>query len=534
MAAKSKLPDVAPPRNRSWLVYAVVVALLAWYFFSAVSAVADKTTTFDEVFHLTGGYTAWKFGDFRMQPENGILPQRWAALPLLFSDTRFPELDDNFWQRSDMHEIGERFFYNVGNDADRMLLRGRAMIALMGVALGALVFVWTRSLLGVAPAIASVGLFAFCPTVLANGALVTSDMAAALFLSASMYCFWRVLHQVNWRTLAVGSLAMGGLFVSKFSAPLVAPMVLVLLAVQLMSREPTQITFGAKTWEACSRRSRLLVHFVTLAAYAAVVWTVIWAFYDFRYEMFAAKTLKANQAGELAAVDQPYISWDKLFEHPGTVTNVIVRMRDVHFLPEAYLYGFATTWRYSKERAAFFNGQYSTNGWRMFFPYCLLVKTPLTLFALMGFAIVAIVRGWVGAGEHRRGRVSAMLGSLYRAAPAWTLFIVYWLFAITSHLNIGHRHILPSYPPMLILAGGSALWLAKRQDAATSLQKSSPQEVRGVSRATHWLMGQRWPFTACIVLLSMGLFAGESLWRGRTTLHTSINSWEGPGTLIVI
>lgn len=170
MAAKSKLPDVAPPRNRSWLVYAVVVALLAWYFFSAVSAVADKTTTFDEVFHLTGGYTAWKFGDFRMQPENGILPQRWAALPLLFSDTRFPELDDNFWQRSDMHEIGERFFYNVGNDADRMLLRGRAMIALMGVALGALVFVWTRSLLGVAPAIASVGLFAFCPTVLANGA----------------------------------------------------------------------------------------------------------------------------------------------------------------------------------------------------------------------------------------------------------------------------------------------------------------------------------------------------------------------------
>ena len=77
MATKTKLPVVQSPRNRRWLVPAVVLALLCWYFVSSVSAVADKCTTFDELFHLTGGYSAWKLGDFRMQPENGILPQRW-------------------------------------------------------------------------------------------------------------------------------------------------------------------------------------------------------------------------------------------------------------------------------------------------------------------------------------------------------------------------------------------------------------------------------------------------------------------------
>src|SRR5690349_17119611 len=163
MATKSKLPDSRPTR-RPWLVPAAVAALLAWYFVSAVSGVACKSTTFDEVFHLTGGYCSWKFGDFRMQPENGNLPQRWAAIPLMFGKTHFPNLDSRYWRASDMHEVGERFLYEVGNDADAIMLRGRAMIAILGVALGALLFFWTRALLGVGAALVSLTLFAFCPT----------------------------------------------------------------------------------------------------------------------------------------------------------------------------------------------------------------------------------------------------------------------------------------------------------------------------------------------------------------------------------
>jgi len=42
--------------------------------------------------------------------------------------------------------------------------------------------------------------------------------------------------------------------------------------------------------------------------------------------------------------------------------------------------------------------------------------------------------------------------------------------AIQSHLNIGHRHILPVYPPLFILAGAAIYWLRDR---------SSPKESAG-------------------------------------------------------
>ena len=500
MATKTKLPVVQSPRDRPGLVPAIVVALLVWYFVSSLSAVSDKCTTFDEVFHLTGGYSSWKLGDFRMQPENGNLPQRWATIPLLFGNTHFPDLDQDFWRRSNMHEIGEQFLYNIGNDADAMLLRGRAMIALLGVALGALLFFWTRSLLGLGPALMSLGLFAFCPTELANGVLVTSDMAAALFFAASMFCIWRVLHRVDWQTLLIGSLVMGCLFVSKFSAFLLLPMGLLLLIFQLISRQPTIITLGGKTCEVCRRPWRLAVHLATIAVHAFVVWAVIWIFYNFSYDMFAVKKLEPNPAGEMTVVDQPYVSWEMLLQKPGIVEKSVVLMRKAHLLPEAYLYGFATTWRFAAQRNAFLNGQYSGTGWRWFFPYCLLVKTPLTLFVLMGLSAAAVVRGWFRAANDGQGRVDAMLAALYRTAPVWTLFTVYMAFAIASNLNIGHRHILPIYLPMLMLAGGSWLWT-----------EGQAREHGGWRIA--WLTERRWPVLTGVVLVCMGLFAGESLWR---------------------
>jgi hypothetical protein len=384
------------------------------------------------------------------------------------------------------------------------------MIAALGVALGGLIFYWARSLLGTGPALVSVCLFAFCPTMLANGALVTSDMAIALFFTASMFCIWRVLHVVNWRTLLVGALVTAGLFLSKFSAFMVGPMVLVLLAVRLLSRQPVVIEFRGKLWIVHRLLGRIAVHLVASVVFAIVGWIVIWAAFDFRFTMFADNPSSVADANK---IDRPEVSWDALAENPGPVLRVIIGMRDAHFLPEAYLYGFAHTWKFAQGRRAFLNGQHSLEGWPEFFPYCLLVKTPLTLFVLMGFGAVAIVRGWLAAADDWRGRVDAMCASSYRTAPVWTLFFVHWIFAITSHLNIGHRHILPTYPPMLMLAGASWLWLAKKTQA-TSPARSRPQPNDSSPwRPSQWLSARRWPISACIVLASIGLFAGESLWR---------------------
>ena len=111
-----------PPHKRRLGVYAAVAAMLAWYFASSISAVATKSVTFDEMFHLTGGYSYWKFGDFRLHPENGNLPQRWAAIPLFFGrhDT-FPILLRMSGGCRTCRPLANSFLYGIGNDADGML-----------------------------------------------------------------------------------------------------------------------------------------------------------------------------------------------------------------------------------------------------------------------------------------------------------------------------------------------------------------------------------------------------------------------------
>src|SRR6266700_1461844 len=158
------------------LLCAAVLLALFWGMASSVSD--EHSVTADEIFHLTAGYSYWKNNDFRLQPENGNFPQRWGALPLLRRPVQFPSLQQAAGQKADVAELGFQFFYELKSDVAAMLRAGRMMNALLGVALGALVFGWSRSLFGSAGGLVSVALFAFCPHLLAHAGLVTSDIAA--------------------------------------------------------------------------------------------------------------------------------------------------------------------------------------------------------------------------------------------------------------------------------------------------------------------------------------------------------------------
>src|SRR5688572_23003100 len=114
MAAKTESSRTPTDGKRRLGVYAAVVAMLAWDFASSQGAAATKSVTFDETFHLIGGYSYWKFGDFRLHPENGNLPQRWTAIPLFFSDTRFPDLTPDQWRMPNTQAIGDAFLFGSG------------------------------------------------------------------------------------------------------------------------------------------------------------------------------------------------------------------------------------------------------------------------------------------------------------------------------------------------------------------------------------------------------------------------------------
>ena len=93
------------------------------------SSVTSKSPTFDEISHLTGGYSYWLTNDYRLFPQTGKLTTRWAALALFPIRCRFPSQDQPAWEKSNIDELGHQFFYSSGNNPERMIWLARmAMI----------------------------------------------------------------------------------------------------------------------------------------------------------------------------------------------------------------------------------------------------------------------------------------------------------------------------------------------------------------------------------------------------------------------
>src|SRR3989338_5168022 len=71
----SRVRSTRPPFLVSGLTWFALLLALC-HAVLATLAVREKSTTADELAHVTGGYTFNHWSDYRLHPENGILPQR--------------------------------------------------------------------------------------------------------------------------------------------------------------------------------------------------------------------------------------------------------------------------------------------------------------------------------------------------------------------------------------------------------------------------------------------------------------------------
>ncbi len=445
-----------PPRPSPkfcWAIFGLLV-VHAWI---ALEASTHKSTTNDEIAHLTGGYTFNTLGDFRIQPENGVLPQRWHALPLSWTRPTLPELAAAPWTQGLAYQFSYDFFYQSGNDPDALLFTGRAMNVAWGLATLLLVAGTTFRCFGPGAALFATAMGALSPTFLAHSAIATSDMAMTFFFVATVLAFWWHLNRPGLITFAVSSLTFGLACVAKFSAVLLLPMMALMITVRCVSGPAVP-----HPWRGPDNPVRRAVNLAGWwGGHGVVAVAVIWLFFGFRFSMMAPGVPPGTMPLAWAHVLSAHPGWEPL----------IFTLRDLRVLPEAFLYGFSYVLAFSLARGAFLDGQLSTTGWVEFFPKTFLYKTPLfELISLL--AVVGVLIWWL------RQRPRDLGSRLYSWVPGITLLVVYWVFSLTSHLNIGHRHILPTYP-WLLIATGSVIWALGKSSLPLLRGRFAPAVVGG-------------------------------------------------------
>lgn len=434
--ASRLLPACRVDRLRAMVVASVLpLGIVAAYWIVAVWATRNMCTTSDEIAHMTAGVAYWRFNDYRLQPENGNLPQRTCALPLIFAGwDRLPGRDDPAWKESDVWRLGRGFFYESGLPSREMLFASRAVSAAWGAAVCLGVFLWSRSLCGDGAGLVSLAVCAADPTMLAHGPLATSDMCACFFFLAATASVWALLHAVTPGNIVRCALALTGLVLAKTSAVLIVPITVAMIALAGLTRRRVGLPRLAAT---------ALPQPTQVASAAAIVGAIviagIWLAYGLRFTGFNTDALPAGRYykfGSLAEVARGV---------PGGAGAVLATLGRLEFLPEAFLYGTGYVLT-MMQRRGFLCGLYSADGWWWYFPFTFLVKTPLVTLASAGAAAAVLT-------SRIRKEAQGAAELLYGLIPLASLFVVYWAASLASALNIGHRHLLPTYPVLFIGVG---------------------------------------------------------------------------------
>ena len=423
----------------------LAILLAALHAALAITAAIEKSPTFDEPTHLTAGYSYWLKNDYRLDPENGNWLARWAALPLLWSRPAFG--GNPAWNQGDVGRVSERFLYHSGNDSDRVMLQGRSMTAVVGGALCLLIFICSNRLFGPIAGLISELLAVFDPNLLGHSALVTADVTAAFFFTAAAWSYFRLLRFVNTRSFVITALSWSGLFLTKMSAPAFLLVAVILVTVQILSSDPMTIRMARVEQQIAGFWRKLILASGLTTALLAVVLLTIWASFGFRFSPFP------QDAPVREVWDE---RWQDCLSDHTTIENMVAFTRDHKLLPEAYLYGFLFTSERAVNknmpfRPAFLDGEWSNTGFNSFFPRAFLYKTPIPLLFLLIMAGIAGFLRWRNV--WRNGSRTAIGRDLRRLSPIWALVLVYGTFSLTSHLNIGHRHLLPIYPAIFIACG---------------------------------------------------------------------------------
>lgn len=339
--------------------FAVLAAIIVVSGGAIFAGLRHTSTTFDEITLVAGGARGYWTGRFDLLFDHPPVMQYLYGLAAVTTGPTFPAEPDGANPRADPSyrwSYSRSFFWEVGNDPERLALVSRLVALAVALGLVLLVYAFTARAAGrTEDALLAALLTAFLPAVLAHGGIAYNDLPLAVALLGTV---WLADETVR-RPTAKGAAAVGlGVAVAlgvKFSAAIVAPMIVLLVALEASTRLRDR-----EWWRAVGRAAAV----GAVVAYLGLV--VVWR---------GDPSLEEFRAGMRAT----------LF-HVGK----------------------------GHGNPAFLLGERSPTGWWYFFPVAFLFKTPAALHALLVAAAVPVVRSRPGlrtlAGSRLRAPAVLLLG----------------------------------------------------------------------------------------------------------------------------
>ena len=291
---------------------------------------------------------------------------------------------------------------------------------LVGVPLVLTVFLWLYRRRGLTAATLGGGLAALSPTLIAHGALATTDASLAFFGTLGMGAIGWYATAPSAARMLVCAVAVAAAMSAKYSGAFLLPVAGSVFLLSSLGREPGT---RARVWAPKVLRD-VIVRSACLACLVLPLW---WGAH-----LFARTTdpLPAwdpgSQAASLSAVPNGFADFAKTLAPVVGLRHQLERSR--------------------RGGNAFLMGEQSPHaGWWYYFPLVFLFKsTPielaLVLFLLVG-AGVAVRHPW-----RTVTALDSSMQCLLLSAGVLTGLLV------TSHLNLGHRYMTPVYPIVIIAA----------------------------------------------------------------------------------
>lgn len=425
--------------------------MLIVMFFSALR----ESAIMDELAHIPAAYSYLTKQDYRLNPEHPPLIKDIAAFPLLFLNLNFP-LDVPAWTTdiNGQWTMGSIFLYEAGNNPDQILFWSRLPIMLLSLLFGWLFYRWIQKRYGEKIGLLSLFFFITSPTMIAHSRYVTTDLGAAFGFFIGITSFLAFLAKPNKKTLFITGIAFGITQVLKFSLILLIPFYILIGTLWV-------ILLHLDHFRSFESKLKKITHFFreefkflgNCILIGIIGFLVIYAVYAFHVW---------NYPKDIQLRDTAFNLHDVRFQ---PLAKGILAISDISYLRPAaqYLHGLLMVInRGTHGNTTYFLGETGNAGSPWYFPIAYFLKEQLAFLILAVIALILFIRSMIQAHEKSTSSILEWMRDNFTLTASILFIGIYWINSILSPLNIGVRHVMPTFPFIYLLVSRELIRWAHR------------------------------------------------------------------------